>query len=58
MIPLVGATAPLPGDSFKIGDTFEFIVKSVKKSSAKKDVEKWSIEGTYYPEVPMEPVDL
>ena len=57
LIPLKGAEAPVPGDSFKIGDTFEFIVKSVKKSSAKKDVEKWSIEGTYYPEVPMEPVD-
>jgi hypothetical protein len=58
LIPLKGAEAPVPGDSFKIGDTFEFIVKSVKKSSAKKDVEKWSIEGTYYPEIPMEPVDL
>lgn len=44
--------------TFKSGENFEFIVKSVKKSSAKKDVEKWSIEGTYYPEVPMEPVDL
>ena len=58
LIPLKGAEAPVPGDSFKIGENFEFIVKSVKKSSAKKDVEKWSIEGTYYPEVPMEPVDL
>ena len=58
LIPLKGAEAPVPGDSFKIGEKFEFIVKSVKKSSAKKDVEKWSIEGTYYPEVPMEPVDL
>lgn len=58
LIPLKGAEAPVPGDSFKSGENFEFIVKSVKKSSAKKDVEKWSIEGTYYPEVPMEPVDL
>ena len=56
VIPLVGATAPLPGDSFKIGDSFEFIVKSVKKSRARKDVEKWDLEGTYYPEVPMEEI--
>ena len=56
MIPLVGATAPLPGDSFKIGENFEFIVKSVKKSRARKDVEKWDLEGTYYPEVPMEEI--
>ena len=57
VIPLVGATAPLPGDSFKIGENFEFIVKSVKKSRARKDVEKWDLEGTYYPEVPMEEIE-
>ena len=57
VIPLVGATAPLPGDSFKIGESFEFIVKSVKKSRARKDVEKWDLEGTYYPEVPMEEIE-
>ena len=45
-----------PGDSFKIGEKFEFIVKSVKKSRARKDVEKWDLSGTYYPEVPMEPI--
>ena len=56
VIPLVGATAPLPGDSFKIGENFEFIVKSVKKSRARKDVEKWDLEGTYYPEVSMEEI--
>ena len=56
VIPLVGTTAPLPGDSFKIGESFEFIVKSVKKSRARKDVEKWDLEGTYYPEVPMEEI--
>ena len=53
---IVDATAPLPGDSFKIGDSFEFIVKSVKKSRARKDVEKWDLEGTYYPEVPMKEI--
>ena len=50
------ASAPSPGDSFKIGEKFEFIVKSVKKSRARKDVEKWDLSGTYYPEVPMEPI--
>lgn len=53
VIPLVGATAPSPGDSFKIGAAFEFIVKSVKKARARKDVEKWDLEGTWYPNVPM-----
>lgn len=53
VIPLVGAKAPSPGDSFKIGTAFEFIVKSVKKARARKDVEKWDLEGTYYPNVPM-----
>lgn len=41
VIPLSDASAPSPGDSFKIGEKFEFIVKSVKKSRARKDVEKW-----------------
>lgn len=57
VIPLTGTIAPNPGDSFKIGDSFEFIVKSVKKSRARKDVEKWDLSGTYYPEVPMEVVN-
>lgn len=57
VIPLTGANAPSPGDSFKIGEKFEFIVKSVKKSRARKDVEKWDLSGTYYPEVPMEPIN-
>jgi len=52
-IPLVGTVSPVPGDSFKIGDSFQFIVKSVKKSRARKDVEKWDLEGTWYPNVPM-----
>ena len=56
VIPLSDASAPSPGDSFKIGEKFEFIVKSVKKSRARKDVEKWDLSGTYYPEVPMEPI--
>ena len=56
VIPLVGATAPSPGDTFTIGENFSFIVKSVKKSRARKDVEKWDLEGTYYPEVPMEEI--
>ena len=56
VIPLVGAKAPSPGDSFKIGESFQFIVKSIKKSRAKKDVEKWDLEGTYYPNVSMEVV--
>lgn len=56
IIPLSDASAPSPGDSFKIGEKFEFIVKSVKKSRARKDVEKWDLSGTYYPEVPMEPI--
>ena len=38
VIPLSDASAPSPGDSFKIGEKFEFIVKSVKKSRARKDV--------------------
>lgn len=53
VIPLVGAVAPSPGDEFKIGDSFAFIVKSVKKAKAKKDVEKWDLEGSWYPDVPM-----
>jgi hypothetical protein len=57
LIPLKNATAPAPGDSFKIGDNFQFIVKSVKKARAKKDVEKWDLEGNFYPNVPMEPVE-
>ena len=56
VIPLVGAVAPNPGDEFKIGEKFSFIVKSVKKSRAKKDIEKWDLEGTYYPEIPMDVV--
>ena len=56
VIPLVGANAPSPGDTFKIGESFQFIVKSIKKSRAKKDVEKWDLEGTYYPNVSMEVV--
>ena len=56
VIPLSDASAPSPGDSFKIGEKFEFIVKSVKKSRARKDVEKWDLSGTYYPAVPMEPI--
>ncbi len=56
VIPLSSAKAPVPGDSFKISNDFEFIVKSVKKSRARKDIEKWDLSGTYYPEVPMEPV--
>mgnify|MGYP007084594548 FL=1 len=56
VIPLVGAVAPSPGDTFKIGESFQFIVKSIKKSRAKKDVEKWDLEGTYYPNVSMEVV--
>ena len=57
VIPLVGTVSPVPGDSFKIGDNFQFIVKSVKKARSKKDVEKWDLEGTYYPEVPMAEVE-
>lgn len=53
VIPLKDAEAPLPGDEFKIGDEFSIIVKSVKKARAKKDVERWDIEGTWYPKVPM-----
>ena len=56
LIPLTGAKPPNPGDSFKIGEDFEFIVKSIKKSRARKDIEKWDLSGTYYPEVPMEPI--
>ena len=56
VIPLVGAVAPSPGNSFQIGNSFKFIVKSIKKSRAKKDVEKWDLEGTYYPNVSMEVV--
>ena len=56
VIPLVGAKSPIPGDEFKIGEDFSFIVKSVKKARAKKDIEKWDLEGTYYPEIPMDVV--
>ncbi len=56
VIPLKTATVPAPGDTFKIGESFQFIVKSVKKSRARKDVEKWDVSGTYYPQVPMEPI--
>ena len=58
VIPLVGAVAPNPGDEFKIGDNFSFIVKSVKKSRAKKDIEKWDLDGTWYPEIPMDVVEV
>ena len=57
LIPLKGVETPVPGDTFKIADDFEFIVKTVKKSKAKKDVEKWDLEGTFYPNVPMEPIE-
>ncbi len=53
VIPLSGTTAPAPGDSFTIGTSFSFIVKSIKKSRAKKDVEKWDLDGTYYANVPL-----
>ena len=53
VIPLVGATAPNPGDVFKIGEDFAFIVKSIKKARAKKDIEKWDLDGTWYPEIPI-----
>ena len=45
LIPLKGAEAPVPGDSFKIGDTFEFIVKSVKKSSGKRTSKNGASRG-------------
>lgn len=54
VIPLVGADVPSPGDTFKIGDSFQFIVKSIKKSRTRKDIEKWDLDGTYYPNVSME----
>lgn len=57
VIPLKDAEAPEPGDEFKIGNQFSFIVKSVKKAKAKKDVERWDIEGTWYPKVPMEVIE-
>lgn len=50
-------SAPEPGDTFTMGDDFKMIVKSVKISRAKKDVEKWEISGTAYPNVDMEPVN-
>lgn len=56
VIPLVDTVAPSPGESFTIGEDFSFIIKSVKKARAKKDVEKWNLEGTWYPQVPMEEV--
>lgn len=52
VIPLVGATAPSQRDTFTIGENFSFIVKSVKKSRTRKDVEKWDLEGNFYPDVP------
>lgn len=61
VIPLVGATAPAPGDTFTIGteaDNFSFIVKTVKKSRAKADAEKWDISGTFYESVPMESTEV
>ncbi len=51
VIPLTGTTAPTPGDTFTIGTNFSFIVKSVKKARARKDVEKWDLEGTSYPNI-------
>lgn len=57
VIPLVGTTAPSPGDTFTIGENFSFIVKSVKKSRARKDVEKWDLEGNFYPDVPLAEVN-
>lgn len=57
VIPLEGANAPAPGDKFTIGsgeEEFSFIVKSVKKSRAKGDVEKWDISGTFYESVPLD----
>ena len=61
VITLTGATAPSPGETFTIGeeaDNFSFIVKTVKKSRAKSDAEKWDISGTYYESVPLESTEV
>lgn len=55
VIPLKNADElPLPGDELRVGDDFSLIVKSIKKARARKDVERWDVEGTWYPNVPME----
>lgn len=56
VIPLMNAEAPEPGEVFTIGEDFSLIVKTVKKTYARKDVERWDIEGSFYPNVPLEPI--
>lgn len=58
VIPLEDSDEPKPGDTFKIGDNFEFIVKTLKKARARKDVERWDLEGSFYPDVPMTPTEI
>ena len=48
--------AHFSGFGIKYNRTASVIPLSDASARARKDVEKWDLSGTYYPEVPMEPI--
>ena len=46
-----GSAQPTPGAVIEIGDSEKMVVKTFKTSNARKDVERWDIEGYEHPEI-------